>query len=222
MLLLAGVVVVLAALVYAADLQRQRLVQQTMDGVITRRGQNTVDEIALLANEQRYVLTRYRDKARALTDAGQFAEGAARMAVGCRAVEEMAPDFLSALRALRRLARAVGVIVAVDPVDARAFQAWELRGLTGVGAFLHYLLLTGRRRMLLRLHIVFTAFRLALRWLRGSVDHAARCPREWRRIDALVADLGTAGDEAVVAARHIVQALDAVELDPEFARRAGF
>lgn len=222
MLLLAGVVLILAALVYATDLQRQRIVQQTMDGVITRRGQNTVDEITLLVGEQRYVLARYRDKARHLTDAGRFAEGAARMAVGCRAVEEMAPDFLSALRALRRLSRAVGVIVAVDPIGGHAFQAWELRGLAGFGVFLHYLLLTGRRRMLLRLHIVFTAFRLALRWLHGSVDRAARSPQEWGRIDALVADLGTAGDEAVVAARHIVQALDAVELDPEFARRAGF
>jgi len=83
--------------------------------------------------------------------------------------------------------------------------------------------LTGQQRVLLRVSLVASVFRLALRWLRTATGRIARrdTEREWRRVDALVADVGTSGDEALVAARQIVQALDALDFGVPVARGAG-
>jgi hypothetical protein len=118
----------------------------------------------------------------------------------------------------------VSVIVTVPPVRPAAFQTLELRSLAGLGAFVHHLLLTGKQQVLLRLRIVASAFRLALRFLRRSASRLTANPAdagEWRHVDAIVSDFGTANDEVMATAVRIVQALDAAELGSPVVRRTG-
>lgn len=217
------IAVTFAALLHATDLARQDAVQRTMDGVLTRRGRDTLDEISLQVREHRHVLGAYHGRARRLRDEGRYSEAAQRLTVGCGAMEELAPDFLTSLSSLRHLARSVSVIVALGPVDAGTLATPRLRGLARTGALLHDLLVTGKQRVLLRLRVAGTAFRLALRWLRGASRRLGRRPSdvvEWRQVDRLVSDVGTVGDEALVTVRQIVQALDAVELGAAAVHRA--
>lgn len=205
------------------DVRRQAQVRAMMDGVLTRRGQGTLDEITLLARENRHVLAAYHDNACTFRRDRRFDEAAVRMTMGYHAIAGLAPDFLTALRSLRRLGRSVSVMVSVDPVQAGVFATYRLRGLAAAAQVVHYLLLTGRRRVLLRLGLVTEAFKLGVRWLGHAVRRAERRPAQtaaWRQIDALVSDLGVAGDEAIVTARQIVQALDAAELGSPVVRRA--
>lgn len=222
--LLTILLLVFVGAVSMVDRQRQADLQRAMDGLLTRRGQATVDGLAETVDTNKYILGRYRGMAHALRRDGQYEEAAARMTVGCAAIEGLAPDFLTAVRSLRQLTRAVAVIVSPEPIAVRAFRAYELRGVAGVGHVLHHLLLTGRQQVALRLRLVGSLFRLALRFLRGATEHVTRRPEHapaWERVDDLMADLGTAGDEAVTAARQLVQALDAVELGVDAHRPAG-
>jgi len=223
-LLFVALFMVVVGAVSWTDRLRQDDLQRAMDGVLTRRGQGTVDRLSEIVDDQKYILGRYHGPARAMHRVGRYEAAAARMALGCTAIEELAPDFLTAVRTLRNLTRAVSVIVSVEPVRSHAFRVRSLRGVAGVGHVLHHMLLTGRQQLRLRLGVVLTVFRLALRWLRRATSRVARRPTDaptWEHIDALVADLGTAGDEAVVAARQIVQALDAVELGIPARHHAG-
>lgn len=224
-LLFTMLVLVVVAATTTADRQRQEGLQHAMDGVLTRRGEVTLDELTERLDLDKYILGRWHGQAQALYAEGRHLDAVTHMALGCAAIEALAPNFLTAVRALRGLARQVSVIVSVEPVRTSAFRTLELRGLAGVGQALHHLLLTGRQQIRLRLTVIVTAYRLALRWLRDATSYAgqrrAASAATWTRIDALVADLGSAGDEAVVAARQIVQALDAVELGIVTRHRAG-
>lgn len=222
-LFLCASLVLALAVSQVMDLRRQARVRAMMDGVLTRRGHGTLDEITLLVRENRHVLAAYRDRACGLRSEGRFDDAAARITLGYRAIADLAPDFLSALSSLRRLGRSVSVMVSIDPVRVGMFATYRLRGLAAAAQVAHYALLAGRQRVLLRLRLVTEAFKLALRWLGRAVGHARRRPADataWRRIDALVSDLGAAGDEAIVTARQIVQALDAAELGSPIVRRA--
>lgn len=215
LLVLGIVMVALFGLTHALDQSRQQSVRRRMDGVLTRRGQNALDELGLIVRENQLVLRSYHGGAQRFRARGQHVDAAERMALGCRAIEALAPDFVTALAALRCLARTVSAIVSVEPVRHRSLRRTELRSLAALGEMLHELALSGRQQILLRLHVVGAVFRVALHQLTRSGGHVVAQPedaRAWARVEALVADLGTAGDEAVVAARQIVQALDAVEL----------
>jgi hypothetical protein len=218
---LIAIIVMLVLFSQVIDLRRQAEIRALMNGVLTHRGQATVDEIALAVREHKHYLRRHVADAHALRRAGHDAEAIASLQFGCDAVEDLAPHFLASLRKLRRLARCVSAIVDIEPVSARAFRSMQLQGLAGMGALLHYALLTGSQRVRLRVRVVAAAFRLALRALRTSVDQLVRRNREryWRRVDNLVADLGTSGDEALVATRQIAEALDAVEFGTALAHR---
>lgn len=222
--ILAALLLAFVAAVSLFDRRRQDDLQRAMDGLLTRRGQAAVDGLAETVDDHKYILGRYLGMAQALRRDGQHPEAAARMAMACAAIEGLAPDFLSALRALRRLTRSVSVIVSPEPISARVFRAHELRGLADLGHVLHHLLLTGLQQVALRLRLAASLFRLALRLLREATTRAGRRPTHaptWARVSALVTDLGSAGDEAVIAARQVVQALDAVELGLDARRPAG-
>jgi hypothetical protein len=198
-----------------ADSRRQQQLEQAMVGLITERGRNTLDEIGQIVAENKHVLGRYHGRSREFREAGSLAEATTWMRNGCQAIEELAPDFVSAVGALRRLARTTSVIVALPPFKAYAFRAWELRGVAGLCGVAHHVLVTGQERIRLRLRFLAYAFSMALRWLRRSTDRVVLHPEaqaDWRRIDALVSDLATTGDETLVTARRIVQALDAIEI----------
>ncbi len=212
-LLLIALVLTLVTLSQVVDLRRQDEVRLLMDGVLTHRGQATLDEVALLVREQKHYLGRHVAQAHAARHAGDHAAAKASLCAGTATVAELAPGFLSALRRLRRLARCVAAIVVVDPISAHAFRTPHLKGVAAAGVLVHYLLLTGRQRVVLRLHVVGAAFRFALRQLSATTACLATgcTSTSWRRVDELVADLGSSGDEALVATRQIAEALDAVE-----------
>lgn len=223
--LVALAVVGFAALLHATDLARQDAVQRAMDGVLTRRGRDTLDELSLLVREHRHVLGAYHGRVRRLRDEGRHREAVERMTVGCRALEELTPAYLSALHSLRLLARSVSVIVALAPIAPRSFATPGLRGVAHVAAFVHDLLLTGKQRMLLRLRVAAGTFRLALHWLKRACERLAPRPTHvagWVRVDELVTDLDSAGDAALVTAHQIVQALDALDLGYPAVHRADF
>ncbi len=222
LVLCVGLIVALAV-TQSIDMRRQAQVRQMMDGVLTRQGQGTLDEIALLVREQKDVLAAYHDRAQSLRADGAFDEAATRMTIGYRAIAGLAPDFLTAMGTLRRLGRSVSVMVAIDPVRLGVFKTYRLRGLAAATEVAHHALLTGRQRVLLRLRFATQAFKLALRWLGQAVSLTAQRPANtsaWRQVDALVSDLGAASDEALTTARQIVQALDAAELSSHVVRRA--
>ena len=214
-------VLVAVLLTQVVDLRRQSEVRTIMNGVLTHRGQATLDEISLIVRENKHYLGGHIAAAHRLRGQGHHDEAVERLHVGACAIEDLAPGFQAALRTLRGLSRCVSAIVAVEPVRASAFRIPSLKGLAGVAAVLHYLLLTSRQRIGLRLHVVAGAFGLAVRWLRAAVTRIARrdSERQWRRVDAIVADIGTTGDEALVATRQLAEALDAVEFGPALAGR---
>ncbi len=215
-LLVFGVVLVaFFGLTHAVDLQRQHSVRRLMDGLVTRRGQDTLDELELVVRENRHALEGSWNRAERERERGDHEAAARRLTRGLEAIEQLSPDFLSGVRALRQLARTVSVIVAAEPIPSAAFASGRLRGLAAFGRVVHEFLLTGRQKVLLRLRLCASAFRIALRHLRRVTLGVSARPGDasrWEHAGRLVSDLGRAGDEAVVAARAIVQALDAVEL----------
>ncbi len=215
LLVVAAVMLVVIGAIHATDTRRQDTVRRTMDGLLTGRGRATLDELALTIRENRNFMGACFSVARRDRDAGRYQEAVRRLGAGCDIIEELAPDFLEALAALRRLARAVIVIASPPPLPPRSFRTRRLVGLATAAVVVHQFLLTGRQKVLLRLRVITATFRLAVRWLRPATRRAAVRPEHlaaWQQVDALEADLATAGDEALVTARQIVQALDAVSL----------
>ena len=221
-LLLVAVVIAFVTLSQIVDLRRQTQVRLLMNGVLTHRGQATLDAVALLVRENQHYLGRHVAAAHRLREAGRLDAAADQLRQGSAVIRQLAPEFLDALRTLRRLARCTSAIVVVAPIRAGAFRTPSLKGLAGLGSLLHYLLLTGRQRIVLRLATAAGAFRLAVHWLHTTVARRARLDhdRRWRRVRALVADIDTSGDEALVATRQIAEALDAVEFGAALAPRA--
>lgn len=193
------------------DARNQELVEDAMEAVFGEDGQATFDEIALIVRENKHVLATYHDEARELSRTGRAQQAAEWMAHGCEAIEELAPDYFKALQVLTRLTRALSAVIPLAPVRVYAFDAWRLRGLAGGALVLHHVLVTGRERMLLRLRLLGTAFRWALRWLRRSTERLPARPAEWQAIDALVHDLNAMGDETVVTAERVLRTLDALD-----------
>jgi hypothetical protein len=209
----------LAWLSYAAqrrrDERKQRAAEQMMHGLVTERGRATLDEIALIVDQNNHVLGRYHTRSREFREAGAYDGAVKWIRWGCEASEKLAPDLVSALQTMRKLARTVSVIVSLPPLRPYAFRAWQTRGLLGLGAVLHYLLITGQERIRLRLLLLVRVFGMTLRWLRRSTERVTARPEdaaEWRRIDDLVSDVATANDEAQLTVQRVVQALDAGEL----------
>jgi hypothetical protein len=210
----AALLVGVSALARRADARRQRELGQEMDGLVTERGRATLDEIALFIDQNKHVLGRYHTRSREFREAGAYEDAVKWMGWGCEAIEKLAPDLVSALTTMRKLARTVSVIVSLPPLRPYAFRAWQTRGLIGLGAVLHHLLITGQERIRLRLRLLIRVFGMTLRWLRRSTDRVTARPQdaaEWQRIDDLVSDVATANDEAQLTVQRVVQALDAGE-----------
>ena len=137
LLVLGLVMVALFGLTHALDQRRQDTLRRRMDGIFTRRGHDTLDEIELIVRENKHVLESYHGRAERSRAQGRQVEAAERMARGCRAIESLAPDFLSALAAFRCLARTVSAIASVEPMSRRRFQRPESRSLAGLGEIVH-------------------------------------------------------------------------------------
>lgn len=209
-----ALVVLLGALVLLwltwkySDQQDQRRAQHTIDRLMSPRAQALFDEITMIVSEDQYVVGRWHERALEQRRAGDLDAARRILAEGCTQIEDLAPDFLSALHELRRLARTVAVMVALPPVRPMRFRSTRLRGLAAVGTAVHHTLATGRQQTLLRLAVVRAAFRMALRFLRRAVGQGPRRDDDWTQVGSLVADLHTSGDEALATARRVLTALD--------------
>lgn len=202
------------------DGQRQRAMEHDLGGVVSQRGRATMADITLLVDDNRFILETYHDRGLRSRDSGDHAAAADWLERGCQAIEAFAPDFLTALGALRGLARSVSVIVPLPALRPFGFSAWHLRGAASMAAVLHLVLFTGQERVRLRLRVIRYAFGMSVRWLRRGTNEVAirpAAPDAWHRVAVAVHDIEVAGDETMATARRIVQALDAVEM--RFERR---
>lgn len=190
------------------DLRRQHEAEDMVDRLLSPRAQSMLDELTQIVSENKHVLGRHHAAVQTHRQAGEIEAAVQRLRLGCMAIETLAPDFVRAIRSLRHLARTAAVVVPLPPVRAAAFRAWELRGLAGLGALAHDLLVTGGQQMRLRLVVIQSAFRVAVRALRRSSERLPRAEREWTRVEALVADLELCGDEGLATARRILAALE--------------
>lgn len=205
-----ALLLLLAAAVRFRDGRRQELLEDTLEALLEPERQAAFDEIVLIVRENQQLLEGYHDEAREIRGEGRAREAAEWMAHGCEAIEQLAPSFLAALDTLRRLTRALSSITPLAPLDVYTFGVWRLRGLASIGLIVHHLLLTGQERMTWRLRLLSAAFRLGVRWLRQSSDRLSVQDAEWQRIELLVRDLHTVGDESALTARRILLTLDAL------------
>ncbi len=194
------------------DLRRQEWIERAMQEAIEPgQRREAFESVELSARENRAVLGGYHRDALRLRDEGRAREAAAEMAEGCSAIEGMAAEFLHLLRRLRELARPLSAIVPLEPIGPRSFGTRELRRGAALGNVVHHLLLSGKERVLWHVRALGLAFRYGVLLLRRSTSRLPARADEWRRIEALVRDLDTIGDESVVAARRILLTLDALD-----------
>lgn len=140
--------------------------------------------------------------------AGQGSVRQLRAAV--RLVRLHAPALREGLSALATLSRTVAAVVDLPPVSPAAWNAWRLRGLAGLGALLHQVLVAGAERMRLRLWILGEATRLSLRWLRLGAARARRDAGAWHDVSRAAEDLDAAAVELEATYERLVRSLDLV------------
>lgn len=133
-----------------------------------------------------------------------------RLRLAVRLARLEVQQLLIAFRAMTNLTRTVTAVVDLPPVRFAPWRAWRLRGVAGVGVLLHQVLVTAAERARLRLWVLSTAFRYALRTVRLSAIHLERDPRRWSGVVDAAADLATAADEAEVTCKRLVGSLDVV------------
>lgn len=99
----------------------------------------------------------------------------ARLDLACEYVERVAvPDFVETLQVLRRLARTVAVLPPPAPLATAVLRLWRTRGLAAVAGFLHWLGITGKDRVRVRLWFLKRAFLAAARVFTGTAVLAGR------------------------------------------------
>lgn len=213
---LVGFAVVLLVVLFMAarqaDQAKQNNVESMMDRVLSGRAQKALDEIARIMQKNSAVLGHHRLRSQAFRTAGRYQQAAEYMASGCKAIEALAPDYHSAIRTLQNLARSASVIVNPTPLRPHLFRSWELRGVMGLGVVAHHLLVTGQERVRLRLRLLSFAFGMSVRWLQRAAGRVQARPSNeeaWTLLEDCAADIETTGDETVLTATRIIQALAA-------------
>lgn len=221
--LAAAGLLVFVGVVTWSDYQRQAELARVMAGVATRPGAGMLADFTHTVDGLNYILGISYETARQIHAHARFVAAAQRMARGSKAIAEFAPDLLDAIVSMRDLARAVAVVVSVEPVPPSAFRRPLPRVVAAAGQVGHHLLLTGQHRMRWRLWWVTALLRLTLRGLRQSTEAVLRDPAHlppWDRLETALADLDTASNEAVVTASALIMALDALELGLPVQQRA--
>lgn len=168
-----------------------------------------LDRLALSAETYHAVVRGCTDDARGLWEEDPEA-ARLRLRLACEQIERVTlPRFLETLSVLRRLARTVKVFPPPRPLAVAAYQLARTRGLAALASLLHWLGLTGRDRVRVRLWFVKRAFVTAARIFTGTavlaVDQGFG-KRWYPTLDAAVTDMKLAQDETVVTAEHILAA----------------
>ena len=134
----------------------------------------------------------------------------ARLALACDYVERVAvPDFTETIQILRRLARTVSALPPPAPLARAALRLWRTRGLGAVAAFLHWLGVTGKDRVRVRLWFLKRAFVTAARIFSGTAALAQRqglAEDSYATLDDALADMRLLQTDSVVTAELILTA----------------
>jgi hypothetical protein len=88
--------------------------------------------------------------------------------LGVRFIEEQGHDLATKLRGIAVLSRMAAAIAPVRPVRPGAFRLGQLRGLAGLGAILHHLLVTTGERLRLRAYVLRAGCGIVARAARGA------------------------------------------------------
>jgi hypothetical protein len=144
---------------------------------------------------------------------GSMDEAVRLLSVGSRAVEACAPSMLHLVKSIGVLARQAAAIAPVTPLRPQAFRSSELRTVAGLAALAHHFLVSARERLGLRLAVLRHGFRAVVGRILRATDAAAATPdeeRQWARVGALRADLGTLTEESLGTLRLVLASLGAV------------
>jgi len=219
-LLAAASLAAMFVVVRLRDRHKQQQIEKVFARFVTPAAQATIEELEVDVGDHEHLLTTYWDDALRVRQDGDYDRAVLVLNEGIKLIQDAEPAHVAQLRDIALLARTIAFIVPLAPVRPFVFRSWRLRGLAGVAAALHVVLLTGSERIRLRLWMLLRAFQLTLRWLvRAGLDlqrHAPRSASEtesaqaaWARVKDLIQDLIKSDGEAVRTAKQIILALDA-------------
>lgn len=208
-----GVVGLLLVLVTVAvrverDLRRRRTLGR-FAAILDPQHRQLLEQLALHVAVHHEIVRKSTDEAwRLWREDAQAAR--VRLGLACDQIERVAlPDLLDVLRVLRSLARSVQVLPPPRPLAVAAWCLLRTRGLAALVALLHWIGLTGRERVGVRLWFVKCAFVTAARVYRGTAARAVEqgFERPWYpTLDAAVSDMQNAHDETRHTAEQILDA----------------
>ncbi len=175
--------------------------------ILSRENQARLDALVLAVETDRQVVGGYVRGAKEHWPVSRE-EAIRRLDLACAHLEEFGPDFKNALKAMRNMARSVTIVAPPSALRVAAFKLWQTRGLAGVASLLHWVVVTGREQVLVRLWFLRRAFGVAVRVL-GCQVWLARGATEWdATIEDAVGDLVTVEQGAVTTYEVILAALD--------------
>ncbi len=140
-------------------------------------------------------------------------EAIRRLDLACAHIEEAAPYFLKTLRAMRNMARTVAIVAPPKPLSLAAYKLWQTRGLAGLTSLLHWIAVTGRDRIRVRVWFLGRAFRAVVRILTGAISRSRLLGLWDKAIDDAVDDMASVQTDAVTTYELILAALDHWEAD---------
>lgn len=133
-----------------------------------------------------------------------------RLALACEYVERVAvPDFSETIQILRRLSRTVSALPPPAPLVQAAFRLLRTRGLAAFAGFLHFLGVTGKDRVRVRLWFLKRAFVTAARVFTGTALLADRhgWAEDWyATLDDALGDMHMLQADSVATAELILTA----------------
>jgi hypothetical protein len=173
----------------------------------SRENQARLDALVVAVETDRQVVGGYIRGAKEHWQVSRV-EAVRRLDLACAHLEEFGPDFRKALKVMRNMARSVSITASPRALRVAAYKLWQTRGLAGVASLLHWVVVTGRERVLVRVWFLRRAFGVVARVL---VRRAwlARSTVEWDgTIEDAVGDLMTVEQGAVQTYEVILAALD--------------
>jgi hypothetical protein len=132
---------------------------------------------------------------------GDVDEAIRLLGVGWSYLEDLGRERSDLLREMALYSRLVSAIVPLPPLHPRQFRLGELRGLAGLGAMAHCLLVAGLERFRLRLWILRRGFAVAIRALAPASRRIRDARADYETLDAETARSGEALAEALAVAK---------------------
>jgi hypothetical protein len=132
---------------------------------------------------------------------GDVDEAIRLLGVGWEYLEDLGRERSELLRDMALYSRLVSAIVPLPPLRPQQFRLGELRGLAGVGAVGHYLLVAAVERFRLRLFILRRGFRVAIAALVPGSRRISAARADYETLDAETARSGEALAEALAVAK---------------------